>query len=83
MQTEYKEGIVFKFCRPSGAQAKAPSQTITDALRRLSEADEMQPLLGEARARRRKVVVEVFHSRTGYPILICIKAVPGGRSIDD
>jgi hypothetical protein len=43
---------------------------MTEALRRLSEADEMQPLLRKARAARREVVIEVFHSRDGQPLLI-------------
>jgi hypothetical protein len=49
---------------------------MAEALRRLSEADEMEPLLSKARAESRQVVIEVFHSRTGYPLLIHMKAVP-------
>jgi len=33
-------------------------------------AEEMQPLLGKARAAKRQVVIEVFHSRDGQPLLI-------------
>jgi CTP:molybdopterin cytidylyltransferase MocA len=36
----------------------------------------MQTLVAEARARGRKVVVEVFHSAAGHPILIHFGAVP-------
>jgi hypothetical protein len=43
-----------------------------DALRRLSQAEEMQPLLKKAQAAGREVVIEVFHSRDGQPLLIAV-----------
>jgi CTP:molybdopterin cytidylyltransferase MocA len=48
---------------------------MTEALCQLSKSDEMQTLVGEARAHGRKVVVQVFHSAEGHPILIHLKAV--------
>jgi CTP:molybdopterin cytidylyltransferase MocA len=48
---------------------------MADALKRLSEADEMQTLVAEAQAHGRRVVVHVFHSAEGHPILIHLKAV--------
>ena len=70
MEAIYKPGILFRFCRPSGSCTRKPSAAMTEALRRLSEAEEMQPLLGKARAAKRQVVIEVFHSRDGQPLLI-------------
>jgi hypothetical protein len=64
--------VRFKFCRPSGAPTRAPSEAIQDALRRLSQAEEMQPLLKKAQAAGREVVIEVFHSRDGQPLLIAV-----------
>jgi hypothetical protein len=49
---------------------------MADALQRLSEADEMQCLVSEAEAQGRKLVVQVFHSAEGHPILIHLGAVP-------
>jgi hypothetical protein len=56
-----QEDIVFKFSRPSGAPRRTPSKAMTDALRQLGHADEMRPLIADARNRRRKVVLQVFH----------------------
>lgn len=75
-----KSGIVFRFCRPSGALKKAPSRAMAEALRRLCEADEMQAFVANARAKRRTVVIEVFHSSEhGHPLLIHTAAVPKER----
>jgi hypothetical protein len=49
---------------------------MTEALQRLSEAKEMEPLLNKARAARGKVVIEVFHSKDGQPLLIYPKLQP-------
>jgi 4-aminobutyrate aminotransferase-like enzyme len=43
---------------------------MTEALRRLSEADEMKSLIAEARGSGKSVAIEVFQSREGQPILI-------------
>jgi hypothetical protein len=67
--------VELKFSRPSGAPARQPSKAMAEALQRLSESDEMQTLVAEARAYGRKVVVHVFHSAEGHPILIHLKAV--------
>jgi hypothetical protein len=45
---------------------------MTEALRHLAESDEMRPFVSEAHAVRRDVVLEVFHSRDGHPLLIHI-----------
>ena len=70
MEAIYNPGVVIRYCRPSGSCTRKPSAAMTEALRRLSEAEEMQPLLGKARAAKREVVIEVFHSRDGQPLLI-------------
>jgi|GEM_PF-6446775 len=76
MQTEVNCEVVFRFCRPSGAPTREPSEGLREALRRLSEADEMQQLVAGARAQQRRVVVEVFHSREGHPLLIHTAVAP-------
>jgi hypothetical protein len=70
MQTEQTPGIVFRFCRPSGSPSRQPSEAMTQALRQFAATDEMQAFVANARAQRRKVVVEVFHSADGHPMLI-------------
>jgi hypothetical protein len=49
---------------------------MTDALRQLSEAREMEPLLLKARTEGRDVVIEVFQSRDGQPLLIHTALLP-------
>ena len=75
MQIESICGVLFKFCRPSGAPAREPSVAMTRALQALTESDEMQQFVAEAHAQRKHVVVEVFQSRGGRPLLIYPKAV--------
>lgn len=70
-----QNNIVFKFSRPSGAPTSKPSQTMTDALQQLSESAELQPLVAGARAKGRKVVIQVFQSSQGDPFLIHLAAV--------
>ena len=72
MPNESTSGVVFKFRRPSSVPKKPPSAAMTEALQRLSEAEEMQGLLAEAKAQRRTVMVEVFHSKDGHPLLIAV-----------
>ena len=69
------DGVEVKFSRPSGAPAMRPSSAMADAIQRLSEADETQHLVREARALGRKVVVQVFQSANGHPILIHLGVV--------
>jgi hypothetical protein len=45
---------------------------MTDALQRLSETVEMQPLLAQANKSGGTVAIEVFQSRNGQPLLIHI-----------
>jgi len=70
MQIEPTPGIVFKFCRPSGAPSRQPSAAMAQALRQFARSDEMREFVSNARKQRRKVVVEVFHSADGHPMLI-------------
>ncbi len=72
MEAEFKPGVIFKFRRPAGLPKKPPSRAMTEALERLSEAEEMQGLLVEAKAQRRTVYFEVFHSKDGHPLLIAV-----------
>jgi hypothetical protein len=67
------DGVIVKFRRPSGSQQLEPSVAMTEALRHLSEAEEMKSLVAEARKSGRKVAIEVFQSRDGQPILIHFK----------
>ncbi len=62
--------VVFKFSRPAGTPKKPPSAAMTEALQRLSEAEEMRDFTAKAHAQNRNVVVEVFHSADGHPLLI-------------
>lgn len=62
--------IEFKFRRPGSVPPKKPSAKMTEALRLLSESEEMEPLVANAQAQRRRVVVEVFHRSDGTPLLI-------------
>jgi len=71
--------VEFKFRSPASAPPKQPSAKMTEALRLLSESDEMQPLVANARAQRRRVVVEVFHRSDGTPLLIHAAAVADGH----
>ena len=67
------QNIVFKFRRPSGSDSQQePSVAMTEALRRLGEAEEMKPLIAQASKSGKAVAIEVFQSRDGQPILIHI-----------
>jgi hypothetical protein len=68
--------VLFKYSQSSGAASRKPSKGMTEALRHLTESDEMQTLVAEARGQGRKVVVQVYHSSEGIPFLIHMKAVP-------
>jgi hypothetical protein len=76
MEAAYKPGIVFRFRRSKNAPRRGPSEKMTEALRHLAESEEMRPFVSSAYARRRDVVLEVFHSRDGHPLLIHIAAAP-------
>jgi hypothetical protein len=43
---------------------------MTEALRSLSEAEEMKPLLAQASRSGNNVSIEVFQSRDGQPLII-------------
>lgn len=68
--------VLFKFTQPNGTPSRNPSKAMTEALRHLSKSDEIRTLITEARAQGRKVVVQVFHSAAGHPILIHLGVVP-------
>ena len=80
MEAVYKSGIIFRFRRPSSIPRQHPSAAMTQALRHLADSDEMRPFVADARARRRNVVVEVFHSRDGHPLLIHTTVAPRNRN---
>ena len=66
--------VIVRFKRPSGSGAThEPSEAMSEALQRLSEAEEMQPLLDQASKCGKSVAIEVFQSRDGQPLLIHIK----------
>ena len=67
------QNVVFKFRRPSGSDPQQPSHALTEALRRLGEAEEMQSLLAQARQSGKSVAIEVYQTRDGQPLLIHIK----------
>jgi hypothetical protein len=67
------QNVVFKFRRPNGSELQQPSLAMRDALQRLTEATEMQPLLAQATESGKTVAIEVFQSRDGQPLLIHIK----------
>jgi len=71
--------VVFRFRRPSGSQNHEPSTAMTEALRQLSVAREMEPLLQAAHKAGREVVIEVFQSRDGQPLLIHTAMLPDTR----
>lgn len=68
--------VIFRFRRPGGSTRQKPSTALVEALRHLSEAHEMQPLLAEAQETGREVVIEVFHSQNGQPLLIHTALLP-------
>ena len=76
MEAVYKPEIMFRFRRPSSIPRRQPSEAMRKALQHLAESEEMQPLIDDARARRRDVVVEVFHSSDGHPLLIHTTTAP-------
>jgi hypothetical protein len=54
------QSVVFRFRRPSGSRQQELSAALTEALQHLSEAEEMQPLLAEARKSGGAAAIEVF-----------------------
>ena len=49
---------------------------MTEALRQLSQAREREPLLQQARKAGREVMIEVFQSKNGQPLLIHTALLP-------
>jgi hypothetical protein len=76
MHIEQTPGVIFKFRRPGGSPSRQPSEAMTQAMRQFAKTDEMQAFVASARAQRRKVVVEVFHSADGHPLLIHTAFLP-------
>jgi len=79
MEMQSNPAVVFRFRRPSGSQNHEPSPAMTEALRQLSVAREMEPLLQAAHKAGREVVIEVFQSRDGQPLLIHTAMLPDTR----
>ncbi len=71
MQTD----IEFRFSTPRGVAVAEPSTRMRKALRHLSQSDEIRRLAADAKRRGRKIVLHVFHSAKGHPILIHVAAV--------
>jgi hypothetical protein len=71
-----RQSVIIKHSSPSGALKRNPSRALTAALRKLTQSDEMKHLITEARAQKRLVKVQVFHSAAGHPILIHLGSVP-------
>ena len=67
------DSVIVRLKRPSGSQQHEPSGAMSEALRRLSETTEMQPLLAQATKSGKRVAIEVFQSRDGQPLLIHFK----------
>ncbi len=76
-----KTSVEFRFRHPAVAAKKPPSRAMTEALQRLSEAEEMRQFTAKAESQNRTVVVEVFHSaEDGHPLLIHTAAVSRKRA---
>lgn len=56
--------IQFIFRRPSGSPTRKPSTAMTEALRRLSQAEEMQPLLKRLKLRGVRLSSRSFTAKT-------------------
>jgi hypothetical protein len=65
-----RDNVLFKFTRPNNTPGRKPSRTLTDALRRLSETDELRQLRSDALNRDQRLEVHIYHSADGRPILI-------------
>lgn len=79
MTTNNEFAVTFRFHRLRGTEKREPSATIRNALQTLTEAEEMRDFVASARSQGRNVVVEVFHSRDGHPLLIHTAATPPSR----
>lgn len=62
--------VIVRFKHPSGMRQSQPSEAMHEALVLLSEAEELEPLLCEAKSTGKRVTIEMFQSRDGKPILI-------------
>jgi hypothetical protein len=74
-EEQMKNDVVFKFSHPSGTAGRKPSMSLANAVQQLTEADELKLLASEAREHGRKLMVQVFHSANGCPILIHLGVV--------
>jgi hypothetical protein len=91
METQHKPEIFFTFRSPGGIVKRQPYRTLAQGLRQLAESEQMRPFIEEAHAQGRDVVVGVFHSMEGRPLLVVVApaptpplleaepSVPGGR----
>jgi len=79
MEAVHKPGILLRFRRPSSVPRRQPSKGMAEALRQFAESKEMRLFVAKAHAQRRDVMVEVFHSSDGHPLLIHTAAARSRR----
>jgi hypothetical protein len=69
-----KPGVFFSFRRPGGIVERRSYRTLSEALRKITESEEMRPFMDEAHATGRDTVVGVLHSGKGRPLLVIVAA---------
>lgn len=62
--------VVFRFRSPFGLPLEPVSREMVDALIRLSEAEEMNPMFDHAEKNGRFVAIELYRASNGRPLLI-------------
>ena len=62
--------VVFRFRFPFGEPLQPVSRAMVDALMKLSEAEELEPMFENAEKSGRCVAIELFRSRNGRPLII-------------
>jgi hypothetical protein len=62
--------VIVRFRRPSNKVKSIPSESLNLALTSLADADELQPLLGEATEEGKALAIEVFQNNQGQPMFI-------------
>jgi len=62
--------IVVRFKSPLGQPSKPASREMVDALMRLTDTEEIEPLLNAAEDSGRCVAVELYRASDGRPLLI-------------
>ena len=62
--------VVFRFRSPFGQPQEPVSREMVDALMRISEAEEMNPMFESAEKSGRFVAIELYRAKNGRPLLI-------------